>query len=436
MQPDKSMGPSGSFLAPPDPTEVLAATGFEQPRQDPWQLFFTQTQESIKKNVNRQNEVIANMQEIIQQLNAQKLQQPQREQIAPSEAGTAGLVALIGKLLGARDQYVMGSLNQYMQGREGQLDRKHQQESLAANQQFAADRQGLLSQYDMNKFELNNLEDRLGVDQKQLAEASDLIQSQEVTERSNYAQDQLNARNDATIKDRQARQLLDLESKDKALYNKVKSKVQIALELGYTPEEARRYAMAEYAKQIAEAERISADEEYTKARTQTENEHRPLKAAEIKAKVDKARSDIEKNKAMTSVHKARAKQILEGMEVAELSEESVGVLLGLARKDVTDPGKVKAAIQELENTKAKIKKQIISAKATLLDLETDEEKSLQKELIAELEADAKRINDMLFRVNEESKKLTKAAVSGARIGGNAPVNPFEVSPTLKGKIGK
>jgi len=120
----------------------------------------------------------------------------QKQQMEQEEAVRTGITALVLKALGVRDKFVMGGLQNYVQGRDQQFTDQAQYDQNVANQQYAMDNNQAnadiqSAQYLSNQAgsDVENLIGQQGLLQKELGDV--------------YQQDAMTAREDAKIASRE-----------------------------------------------------------------------------------------------------------------------------------------------------------------------------------------------------------------------------------------
>lgn len=252
------------------------------------------------------------------QMAMEEFNAPQKQQIGQQEAMTAGILALVAKLAGARDQYIQGGLGGYLEGRETQNVNQYNQDLQASKQDYQQRINGLQTESDIAQMDMKGIQGEIGNLQdyggKLVGEMGDA-----------YQQDQTTAREDAKIGSREyiakmqddtkryASELMSADKRGKELFD-ITAAYEGYRKIGFSDQEARQFVSSDPAYKIAQAARQVTLAELDKAKTGDILAFRQPKLKEMAAKLGLIDAQTGAYRALTGVREQQAIKLIASLD--------------------------------------------------------------------------------------------------------------------------
>lgn len=207
------------------------------------------------------------------------------------------------------------------------------------------------------------------------------------------------------------------------------------IEAGIPEEEAREAIMADYKKRIAQAE-------LTRERTATEEQMRPIKIKQGEANVRRIQAQTSHTQALTRFlpqrmdnERMRVEQGWAGVmqRGQNFSQDDIIAQERFIRDDIQAANKGIAGLQKERRESARRQMEIRS----LYPEGSDERIAADREL-ADIDTQIKGLQQVVAQANARLKELrsNRPADLIGPVNPNAPLNPMQADPSLRGRIGR
>lgn len=359
----------------------------------------------------------AELAKIVQDRALEKMGIPEPGKISSSEALSAGLVAAIGRLMGARDQYAQGGLQNYIGGRQSQIKQDYALESARAEEDFRqrqalADAGIFSAQQGIRGLEgeIAGLESAQSAERKRLADEAAM----------KYEQAQLNNRAELSSQTRLTLKEMDVASREWVTQNPSKAyelatMVRSLLDSGLIDaDQADTIVKSEIANRANEARLKGAQADKAQEQAMTESETRDAKIKEILSRVGV-------NNARAQHFRAVVGSLGREIDIRELNA-AANFYRATKPADLTaeDIAGMDSYIKRLVDERNAIQKALITANSALAG-STGEEAAGIAAMVKEYQSQLKILGDEIKTAEAERKKLVSPPRGS---GGVAPFDPL------------
>lgn len=365
---------------------------------------------------------------LARQMSLEEFNQPNKGQISQQEALSGAVVALLAKMVGARDQYVMGGLQDYLGARNAQINEQYNQDLRTAQMDYQNRLGQIKTESDIADFQMKGLQGEIGGLQdygnKLLGEMGDASM-----------QEQLNKRKAADLEYRYYKSEGDWDNRlaVAGLSNEGRKALEL-LKIANPTETNNLKAQVAFIEERfgkAEADRFLLDYARTQgvknasieAGTKTENATRDLKVKELESKIKLNTANVLKTNAQKAKYESDTRKIIESFSTDITTDEEFELLESLMTQ-------VEGFDKELN--KAKLARD--DAKDILDSLDPGEDGYEEaREDYLKWENAISFIERHRKMTEEEMKKVKGNSGKSSGSGSIPPFNPGNAS--LKGAIG-